>query len=270
MDSKIGSFSRAAMIGISVTLLMLAACAVSASNDIYHRSVGIGSIFADNKDEFKPDTPKQADRDEFRQQQSKQPTGKKSVVKAALLSALLPGAGEYYLGNRGKARYFFTVEAISWAGCIAFRTYGHWKKDDYIRYAKTNANANLEDKSEEFRDMVGFYRSIDDYNSLGRVYDPQRPYLYDTPDNHWRWQNDADQATYRNLKNRSREAYRRAKFMIGIAVANRIVSVLDAIRDTRRANRSLDHSFSQERPFQIQFSSFDDGAQVQLALRTPF
>jgi hypothetical protein len=270
MGSNTGSFSRAEITGALVAMLVLAACTVSASDDRYHRSVGISAVFADNNDEFKADSPKQGDRDEFRQDQKKESAGKKSVVKAALLSALLPGAGEYYLGNRGKARYFFTVEAVSWAGCIAFRTYGHWRKDDYIRYAKTYANASLEDKSEEFRDMVGFYRSIDDYNSLGRVWDPQRPYLYDTPDNHWRWQSDADQATYRNLKNRSREAYRRAKFMIGIAVANRIVSVLDAIRDARRAKRSLDHSFSQEKPFQIQFSSFDDGAQVQLALRTPF
>jgi hypothetical protein len=58
--------------------------------------------------------------------------------------------------------------------------------------------------------------------------------------------------------------------MIGIAVANRIVSILDAIRDTRRVNRSLDDSYSLDHPLQIQFGSFDDGAQVQLALRTPF
>jgi len=270
MASKMRSYYRAAIIGTSVTILMFAARAASASKDIYHRSVGISTLFADNKDEFKADTPKPAERDEFRKERSKQPTGRKSVVKAALLSALLPGAGEYYLGNRGKARYFFTVEAISWAACIAYRTYGHWKRDDYIRYAKTHANANLEGKSEAYRDLVGFYTSIDDYNSLGRVYDPERPYLYDTPDNHWRWQSGADQATYRNLKNHSREAYRRAKFMVGIAVANRIISVLDAIRDTRRANRSLDDSYAQEKPFQIQFGSFDDGAQVQLALRTPF
>ena len=270
MGSRTGSFSCASIFTLSVAIFALGVCSVTASDDIYFRSVGISAAYADNKDEFKGDTLKPSDRDEFKDKDSKRPTGKKSVLKAAVLSALVPGAGEFYVGHKGKARYFFTVEAVSWAGCIAFRTYGHWRKDDYIRYAKTNANANLGDKSEEFRDLVGFYPSIDDYNSLGRVYDPDRPYLYDTPDNHWRWQSDEDRATYRSLKNRSREAYRRAKFMVGIAIANRIISVLDAIRDARRANRSLDDSYAQEKPFQIQVGSFDDGAQVQLALRTPF
>ncbi len=270
MGSKMRLAFVALTVGAAILLLVMTAGSVAASDDIYRRSVGISPTFADNKDDFKSEVPKQSSRDEFKEKKRTPVTGRKSVVKAALLSALLPGAGEYYLGNRGKARYFFAVEAISWAGCIAFRTYGHWRKDDYIRYARTNAGADLEDKSEEFRDLVGFYTSIDDYNSLGRVYDPERPYLYDTPDNHWRWQSDADQAAYRNLKNRSREAYRRAKYMIGIAVANRIVSILDAIRDTRRVNRSLEGSYSLEHPLQIQFGSFDDGAQVQLALRTPF
>ena len=259
-----------AILCIALLTVICAVSSVAASNNDYYRSVGISGMLADKGDEFQPESTKLPDTKEFKKDNAKSPTGRKSVVKAALLSALLPGAGEYYIGNRAKARYFLTVEAISWAGCIAFRTYGHWKKEDYERYAKTYANANLEGKSEEFRDMVGFYRSIDDYNSLGRVYDPERPYLYDTPENHWRWQSDADQAAYRNLKNRSREAYRRGKFMIGIAVANRIISIIDAIRDTRRANRSLDHSFSLERPLQIQFSTFDDGAQLQLALKTPF
>jgi hypothetical protein len=269
MVSKIRMISRIALLVAACGLLCAARSAKASGND-YYRSVGISSMLADQKDEFKPDSPKPATETEFAKAKTEPPTGHKSVMKAALLSALLPGAGEYYVGNRGKARYFFTVEALSWAGCIAYRTYGHWKKEDYMRYAKTHANANLEGKSEEFRDMVGFYHSIDDYNSLGRVYDPQRPYLYDTPENHWRWQNDADQATYRDLKNRSREAYRRGKFMVGIAVANRIISVLDAIRDTRRANRSLEHSFSQEKPLQLQLATFDDGAQIQLALKTPF
>jgi len=269
MGSKAISLVAVALTAIGIVVVCATGSAV-ASNKAYYRSVGISPMFADKGDEFKTEDSKKADKNDFKETKSTPPTGKKSVMKAALLSALLPGAGEYYLGNRGKARYFFTVEAISWAGCIAFRTYGAWKREDYIRYARTYANANLDGKSEEFRDLVGFYRSIDDYNSLGRVYDPERPYLYDTPDNHWRWQSDADQATYRNLKNRSREAYRRGKFFVGIAIANRIISVIDAIRDTRRANRSLEQSFSQEKPLQIQFETFADGAQVQLALKTPF
>ncbi|PWB69920.1 hypothetical protein C3F09_09950 [candidate division GN15 bacterium] len=269
MGSKLHSTGWC-LIAVAALAASLAVRAHAAPDDLYHHSVGISAKFADNRDEFKDNTSKPPARDEFNETKNLRPTGRKSVLKAAVLSALLPGAGEYYLGNRGKARYFFAVEAISWTGVIAYRIYGHWRQEDYIRYARTYANANLDGKSEEFRDLVGFYHSIDEYNTLGRVYDPERPYLYDTPDNHWRWQSDADQAAYRNLKNRSREAYRRARFAVGIAVANRIVSVLDAIRDGRRASRSLEHGALPEKRLQIQFASFDDGAQVQLALHTPF
>ena len=269
MASKFSRVSLILLSGAARVVLLGSLAATAGSDNLYRQSVGISNVFADKKGEFDEGQSKvEPHRESFGSETPRD--GRKSVLKAAVLSALLPGAGEYYVGNRKKARYFFTIEALSWAGCLAFRTYGHWREDDYVRFARTNANASLEGKSDEFRDMVGFYRSIDDYNSLGRVYDPQRPYLYDTPDNHWRWQSDADQATYRDLKNRSREAYRRAKFMIGIAVANRIISVLDAIRDTRRANRSLERSFSHDKPLEIQFSTFDDGAKVQLALRTPF
>jgi hypothetical protein len=197
----------------------------------------------------------------------------KSTVKAALLSALLPGAGEYYLGNRQKARYFFAAEALTWIGYVSFKIYGNWKEEDYIRFAASNANARLDGKSDEFRDLVGFYNSTDQYNSFGRVFDPERPYLPDTPDNHWRWQSDEDQETYRHLKNRAREADRRAEFMIGVAVVDRIVSVIDAIRDGRRLSKQLTtESFAtrDRSDMKLQINPFSSKSQVTLTFYTDF
>jgi len=104
---------------------------------------------------------------------------KKSIVKAAFYSALLPGLGEYYVGNRSKARVFFAIEATAWIGYLSYQVYGNWKEDDLIRFASEYAGANLEGKSQEFQDWVGFYDDIDQYNSLGRVQDQDRPYLVD-------------------------------------------------------------------------------------------
>jgi hypothetical protein len=195
---------------------------------------------------------------------------KKSTVKAAVLSALIPGAGQYYLGSRGRARVYFTVETISWLGFAAFKIYGHWKKDDFILFARTNANAELKDKSDEFLDWVGFYSDIDEFNRNGRNLDPSRPYLFDTPENHWRWQNEQDQATYRSLKNRSREAYRRANFMVGIAIANRIVSVIDAIRSAKHHQGQVGNEFSQVPPIKLHIDPFNERRQVWVAISTPF
>ena len=166
-------------------------------------------------------------------------SGRKSVFKAALYSALVPGGGQYYLGQRRTARYFFTAEALTWLGYLSFQMYGDWRKSDYIDYAATHANARLEGKSDDFVTWVGFYNNIREFNALGRAWDNERPYLRDTPDNHWEWQSTDDRRTFRDLRNRSREAYRRSDFMIGVAIIDRVISIIDAVRSTGRINRRI-------------------------------
>ena len=193
-------------------------------------------------------------------------TGRKSVLKAALFSALVPGGGQYYLDRHRTARYYFAAEAATWIGYIAFRTYGNWRKTDYIDFAAVYADAQLAGKSEDFLSWVGFYSNIREFNNLGRAFDPERPYLWDTPANHWEWQTDQDRQTYRDLRNRSKEAYRKSDFMIGAAIVNRIVSVIDAVRSAIRMNRRIGDSetFSlQERCLKLRF---DPLASRQLSL----
>lgn len=216
--------------------------------------------------------PKPESKDEFGNPTQSNVDGKKSVYTAAGLSALLPGAGEYYVGSRDKAKYFFATEALTWIGFASFRIYGNWKKDDYIQYGNINAGAQLDDRSDEFLDLVGFYESIDEYNSFGRVFDPERPYLYDTPENHWRWQSSAQQATYRELKNQSREAYRRSEFMVGVAIVTRVVSIVDAVRDAIRHNKKVEFEFSQTDDYHFKFDvdPLNSRQQVRLTISTPF
>ena len=217
----------------------------------------------------KKDKDKKAENQEWDQPQN----GKgKSILKAGILSALVPGAGEYYVGKRVKARYFFAAEVLTWIGYFSFRTYGSWRKEDYINYAARYADAQLEDKSEEFQDWVGFYRSIDAFNSLGRVGDPNRAYLPDTPEYHWYWDTPEHQAIYRDIKTKSKDAYNRANFMLGVAVVTRVISIVDAVRDARSSNRQLDNSFSQTDRFnyEINLDPLSDTRQVSFTLFTPF
>lgn len=177
----------------------------------------------------------QTDRDDWGMR--KQDGNRKSVSKAILYSALLPGMGEFYVGSRKKARYFFAVEAISWLGFLSYHTYGNWKEDDYISFARERAGARLEDKDKLFHDWVGFYDDIDQFNEFGRVQDRERPYLVDNESNHWRWRSRTDKAAYRELKNSSREAFRRRDFTVGVMILNRIVSIIDAVHDARKTRR---------------------------------
>lgn len=198
----------------------------------------------------------------------KKDQGGKSLFKAGLYSALIPGMGEYYVGHKTKAKFFFAVEAASWIGFVSYRVYSGWKKDDMVKFASDNANVSLDGKDDWFEDMVGFYDNIDQYNTRGRVDDPERPYLVDNSDNHWSWIASRDQATYRHLKNRYREANRRSEFMIGLMIVNRIVSIIDAVRDARRYEAKVDESFTDAGGVQLHFDvdPFDDYKPVSLTL----
>ena len=173
------------------------------------------------------------------------------------------------MGDAGKAKYFFGVEAAGWLGFAAFQIYGGWKRDDMENFATVNAGANLTGKTDEFLDMVGFYASIDEYNSFGRAFDPERAYYFNDDTYHWLWQSDSDREAYRSLKNGMRESYRRANFMIGLVVLNRIISIIDAVRDARRSHRVIDGFSSEEwTRYDLKIDPFSLHHQIQFTIYT--
>jgi hypothetical protein len=60
---------------------------------------------------------------------------KKSVGLGVLLSALLPGSGEFYGGNYLKAGIFFGMEILAWATFAYFQSKGNSKENEYMAYA---------------------------------------------------------------------------------------------------------------------------------------
>ena len=200
--------------------------------------------------------------------------GRRSSVKAALYSVLLPGMGQYYCGQRKTARYFWAAEAASWLGLIAFRTYGGWKEDDYIQFGRDKADVQLEGKPDWFVDYVSFYDNIDQYNQFGRAIDRERPYLENISANYWFWDSRSDKNTFRELKNRSREAYRRSDFMIGAMILNRMVSAIHAVRIAGRTGKRLDDLVDLDDPgkldYRVEVNPFSDHIQLGVTLFTRF
>ncbi len=192
--------------------------------------------------------------------------GLKSVTKAAFLSLLLPGAGEIYAGSQNKGKIFLSVEASFWAGFFGFRTYGGWLKNDYKNYAAWHAGANLTAKSDDFFDHLGYYDSRDQYNQLALLYhrEDAKPY----PENdfwNWKWDNPNSKSYYRNLKNRSKTAYRNALYIMGLSLVNRIVSVVDAMKTVRSYNRKKSLEISQVR-FDFKLNPFGHNPKMMVYL----
>jgi len=162
-----------------------------------------------------------------------------SMKKALLLSILLPGAGQYYADARFKGQVFMGVEAAIWSAFFAYRVYGGWKKDDYRDYAAAYAGVDHTDKSDEFYDWLGFYDSREEFNQFGRLYYPERAYLPDNESFNWQWQSEEHREQYKELKDDAEIAFRNSTFLIGLAVANRVIAGIDTYRTVKAAQAKL-------------------------------
>ncbi len=173
------------------------------------------------------------------------PEGYKSRSKAMLLSLLLPGLGDVYVGDsRMRAAGFLTAEIGIWSAVVFNRQLGKWKKNDYMEYAVVYAGVDPTGKDDTFWDMVGFHDSRDDYNKLSRVYTRTNPFYPETSEWDWQWQSDEERKAYRDLKNDSKTYYRAARFALAAAVLNRAVSAFFAWRVAGGHNRRLLDQFS--------------------------
>jgi hypothetical protein len=168
-----------------------------------------------------------------------------SVFSAVALSALLPGAGHWYLGNKRGARFFLGAEAGIWTAFAALKVNAGWKQDDVERFATRHAGVNGLNRDEQFYRQLTFYSSREEYNSLGRAFDSDLPFIADTPDNDWNWDSQESRAEFRQLFNNQNSADRNADFMFIAAIVNRLTSAVLAWRATQKLNNQLDEDDSE-------------------------
>lgn len=168
----------------------------------------------------------------------------RSPRKALLYSLLLPGAGELYLGHRGRATGFFVSEGVIWANFVAWEISGHLRQDDYIEQAQLGAGVGVDSGSDDYWRLVGQYaRSSgtgpDAYEEAlrreARTQYPDDPAAQDqyvaqrlpTGDRAWSWSASDAQARYQSTRKNANRAFDRAKYSFGFAILNRLVSALD-------------------------------------------
>lgn len=179
-----------------------------------------------------------------------QESDSRSKVKALALSALLPGAGQYYAGKKGRAKFFFLTESAIWTSFLVFEIQGYLRKGNYREYAELMTGVEAEGKPDEFYRALGQYVRSDpgpgSYNETIRrearaLYpddrERQEQYLLENGyfgDDAWQWQSGEDQARYKSLRKKSQLSFRRATYMLGLAVANRILAAMDAARSATK------------------------------------
>jgi len=197
--------------------------------------------------------------------------GQVSLKKAMILSFILPGAGQYYADSRFKGQVFMGVEAAIWSAFIGYRVYGGWKKDDYQAYAAAHAGVDNSGKNEEFYDWVGFYNNREEFNQFGRLYYPDRAYLPDNSSYDWQWQSEKDRLTFKELKDASETAFRNSTFLIGLAIANRVIAGIDTYRTVKAAQAKV-RSLTQIGPymFAVKTKVFGDNPGIKVTVTRKF
>ncbi len=196
--------------------------------------------------------------------------GGKSKWKALGFSLLLPGAGQYYTRNDKKALFFGGAEVLVWSGFFGLRTYGRWKKEDYKAWAAFHAGADINGKSESYFEKLTYYDNLDEYNQLELVYEGSRAEIFpSTPGYYWNWDSDQSRGHYRDLRNISKNAFRRSLLVAGAAVINRLLSGIDAYRSAGAFNRGLEFS---DTGWKIYYSDpgFTGDGEVEIGLSLNF
>jgi hypothetical protein len=194
---------------------------------------------------------------------------KVNVTKATLFSFVIPGAGQWYAGERSRAGIFLASEGIAWAAFGYFETVGAIKRNDYRTYARANAGIDPAGKDDDFYRVLSFYDSREEYNGAGRIIEPTRPYYPDIRYWDWQWNSTEAREEYRNLRNQSSEAFNRGKFALGALVLNRLVSAVDAWRTAKSVNRRARMEQTNWK-FRIKGKPFGDNPSLMLTLGTRF
>lgn len=160
------------------------------------------------------------------------------MYKAALLSALVPGLGEYYSGHRHRALISGAAEAGIWTSFVTFKVQEGLRRDRSIEYALAFAGARPGGDEDYFKAMGQFVRaegpgqwnefvrrrSRDTGEVVGREY---------TGDEAWAWTSIDRFIEYRQLRRGMLSADEHAQNAIAFAVANRIISIVSVVQAVR-------------------------------------
>ena len=162
----------------------------------------------------------------------------RSPGKAALLSLILPGTGEYYTGNHGYLSFFLTGEVLAWGALLANQYYFRHLVSEYKTFARGHAGISSGAKPDRFWTDIAKFDNIYDYNTQRereRLFDE----LYDlNPENMWQWDSHNNRLKYDAKRLHANDVdNKRVYFQLAI-VLNHLVSGINALRLARKHNRS--------------------------------
>jgi hypothetical protein len=165
---------------------------------------------------------------------------------AFLQSLLIPGWGQYSMGQKRTALMFISTEVLFLGGVLSMQSYGRSTRDDYVALAHAHA-AVTGTHDHDFYVDVGNWMTVEDFNNQ-RLLERNFNSLYTSANDAWSWDSNENRATMEKIRIRSDRAFNSIiYFAAGIAV-NHLASAIHAGRQaaTRKSEASLGSKRSRE------------------------
>ena len=161
---------------------------------------------------------------------------KKDRFKASLLSLVIPGLGQYYVGSSAYAKIFITIELALWSSYYYNSTMMDASRQDYFSQASLHAGVNPSGFGTSYLNAVGAYNSSYDHN-MRKMQLSVNPVLY-SGNQSWTWDKEANRLRFRNLRERELDYENNIKFCIAGMVLNHFVSALHASKLVQQKDKS--------------------------------
>ena len=160
-------------------------------------------------------------------------------ARVMLQSLTVPGWGQQTLGQTRAALAFGLVETGIWVSFASFQIQETMRRHTYEGTARLFAGIDLSGRDEEYRHVLGLYRSSADYNIYVVRRDAANLY-YGDPAGYdayvaaheikgagaWAWDSDADLLRYRDERQAAQRSTKHAQDALAAALINRLVSVV--------------------------------------------
>jgi hypothetical protein len=161
-----------------------------------------------------------------------------------LLSLILPGAGEWRMGHKNTAKFFFGTEFLLWVGYFSFNAYADVIKNDFHTFGSVHASANPHQKDDQYWIEIGSAENIYLYNEQ-RLRERDISGTYPETDlYYWQWDSKDSRQRYNRLRVNAHDWERRATFVVSGFILNRLVSAIDVLRLIRKEKRASEQRMS--------------------------
>jgi hypothetical protein len=193
-------------------------------------------------------------------------TANGSKTKYVLFSLILPGAGQWAMGEKNRAKFFLGSEFLLWMGYIGSNAYADVIQKNYQSYAAVHAGSNSQDKSEQYWIDIGSAENLYAFNEQQLRNRNLKAVYPESPANYWQWDSEGNQRYYNHLRVQEHDWERRATFIVGAFILNRVVSAIDIIRLIHKDKKQPSEQMSSLSLFYHSSKYHDERLQLNLTI----